>query len=321
MFFKKKKCIFAKIIKFIMYNILITGANGQLGKCLKDAYHSYTLDVNGIAFFHSMDRKELDITNEENVKNVFEKIKPNIVINCAAYTNVDLAETTGYDDACKINIYAVELLSKYCKEYNCLLIHISTDYVYDGRLNFPYHTIGGCVPQNNYGKTKLYGDDKIMLSGCNYLIFRVSWLYSEYGNNFYNKMLSKFLLNEFEIVYSTIDEISCPTNAKKFAFSLLKMCEYYINGNIEENKLNKVYHYCDLGLCSRYDFAKAIQDIVSENFYSNITILPCSKEKFKTPAKRPRYSVLDVSETIKNFPFIIFNYWRDNLKKEILTKK
>lgn len=300
-----------------MYNILITGGNGQLGKCLKDAYHNYDLDINEIPFFHSKNKNDLDISNEENVKTVFEKIKPKIVINCAAYTNVDLAETNGYEDACKININGVELLSKYCKMYDSLLIHISTDYVYDGRLNFPYCTVGGCVPQNNYGKTKLYGDDKIMLSGCKYLIFRVSWLYSEYGNNFFNKILSKLLLNEFEILNSTIDEISCPTNAKKFAFSLLKICENYINNQIDEKKLNRIYHYTDLGLCSRYDFAKAIQDIVKEYIDSNIVITPCSKEKFRTPAKRPRYSVLDVSETIENFPFITFNYWRDNLKNEI----
>lgn len=295
-----------------MYNILITGANGQLGKCLlKNAFNT---SFNLIP----LNKEDLNITNEECVKQNFEKYEPHVVINCAAYTNVDKAEKEGYKDAFNINVSGPEILSKYCKLHNTLLIHISSDYVYDGRLNIPYIGIGGCEPRNKYGETKLIGDKKIIASGCKYLIFRVSWLYSNYGNNFYNKIIEKLKNDECELL-TTIDEVASPTNANYFASSLLEITKRYCNNEIHEKRLNKVYHYADMGLCSRYDFAMAIQDNVFEYKYpKNITpIKPCRKYIFHTPAIRPNYTVLDTSETIENFPFIKLNYWRDNLNEEI----
>ena len=295
-----------------MYNILITGANGQLGRCI--AKNAFTPNL----FYIFLDKNKLNITDEETVRQNFEKYKPRVVINCAAYTNVDKAEKDGYQDAFNINAKGPEILARYCKEYDTLLIHISTDYVYDGRLNVPYIGIGGCEPRNKYGETKLKGDENIISSGCKYLIFRVSWLYSNNGNNFYNKIMEKILNNEHEF-FSTIDEIASPTNANNFAQVLLTITKKYCNDEIHEKRLSKVYHYADKGLCSRYDFAMAIQDFILEfnGTYGPTHIKPCRKYIFHTPAARPNYTVLDTTETLENLPYFEIYYWRDNLRDEI----
>lgn len=298
-----------------MYTIIVTGADGQLAQCIKE---NLKVKVNNNINYIFLNRKEMDITNKNNILEIFEKYNPKIVVNCAAYTNVDKAENEDYEVACKINIDGVENLAFFCKAKNCLLLHISTDYVYDGNLNYPYVDNSACVPQNVYGRTKLYGDEKIKFSGCNYLIFRVSWLYSNKGKNFYNKIIEKIVKKD-KTIYSSIDEISSPTNANYFAKAIIAINEKYCNNDINEQLLNNIYHYSDLGLCSRYDFAISIQDFVHNYTYISeyASIIACNKNIFKTNAKRPYYTVLDCKKTKEAFPFIEFNYWRDNLEKEI----
>lgn len=279
-----------------MKTILVTGANGQLGQCLQElsVLHSSMQFV----FLNS---KELDITSKESVNKVFNN-NFNFCINCAAYTAVDAAESE-QAIAEKVNVLGVRYLAEACKNYDVKLIHISTDFVFDGNSNIPYTENQETAPVSVYGKTKLEGENAIQAVLEAFFVLRTSWLYSEYGNNFVKTMLrlSKNL-TELGVVS---DQIGGPTYAKDLARVILKIIE------TDATKYG-VYHYSNEGVASWYDFAKAIFEI--SNTAIKVNAIPTSS--YPTPAKRPNYSVLNTSKLKSNLKVEI-PYWRDSLKEAL----
>jgi dTDP-4-dehydrorhamnose reductase len=283
-----------------MKNILVTGGKGQLALCIKD--HAEKLP--GFHFTY-IDVDVLDITRESEVFNYFKTEKIDYCINCAAYTAVDKAE----DD--KANAYAVNvdgamILAKSCAKYDAKLIHISTDFVFDGLQSTPYGELDKTNPLSVYGDTKLQGERALQAHLKSYFIIRTSWLYSEYGHNFVKTMLrlgcEKDTLN---VVY---DQIGTPTYARDLAKVLL--------GIITENSTAYgIYHYSNEGVASWYDFAKAIFDIGK----LGCKVLPIKTEAFPTPAKRPFFSVLDKSRIKEKFKIEI-PYWRDSLETMLVNE-
>lgn len=271
--------------------ILVTGSNGQLGKSIKNI-DDHAFDI------HYVNSSELDVTNEQQVEDFFENHKIDWCINCAAYTAVDKAESD-YDSAFNVNVTGVKNLAKACKVYNVKLIHISTDFVFDGEHNKPYKESDPTNPIGVYGETKLKGEYKVTETLEHYFIIRTSWLYSEYGSNFLKTMLR---LSKDKAQLGVVgDQIGTPTYAKDLAKAIFLI----ITRDISDYG---IYHYSNNGVASWYDFAKAIFDISKTNIQlNNITTA-----QFPTPAKRPHFSVLDktkIETTLKqNVP-----YWRDSL--------
>ena len=225
-----------------MKRVLVTGANGQLGLALQGAAKDFPLDL------VLMDKHSLDITNTEGIKDVFAKQSFAVCINTAAYTDVDGA---GYNKelAYAINAVAVETLAKTCKQHGCWLIHISTDYVFDGTLNRPYNPSDTPNPLNVYGASKLAGEQAIQAVGGNYSIVRTSWLYSHYGNNFYTKLQAQ--LDTGKKLQVTSDQEGCPTRAEDLAGHLLK--------GITNQKLAKgISHYCGNEVMTWLDLARQL---------------------------------------------------------------
>jgi len=276
--------------------ILITGAKGQLGselKLLSEEYPEFA--------FTFTDIEELDITNMVAVSEFFEKSNPDVVINCAAYTAVDKAEQEP-DLASKINSLAVRNLSNACKEFNSLLLHVSTDYIFNGKNHRPYHETDTPDPVSNYGKSK-YAGEKQMLSNCrNGIILRTSWLYSSFGNNFVKTILK--YSKEKNILNVVFDQIGCPTYARDLAGTILKIIPEF-----NDHKGVEILHYANEGVASWYDFAKAIIE------FSNINckIIPIETKDYPLPAPRPYYSVLNKSKIKEQFNLEI-PYWKDSLK-------
>ena len=286
--------------------VLVTGANGQLGNEMrivsKNSAHRYVftdvVDVPGV------DTVKLDITDLEAVRATVKEYDVQAIVNCAAYTNVDKAESD--QDLCALlNAKAPENLAVAMKEVDGLLVHISTDYVFGGE---PYNT--PCTedrtgtPTGVYGQTKLDGENAIKAVGCHHLIIRTAWLYSEYGKNFVKTMLaltaSKPQLN---VVF---DQVGTPTYALDLAEAICKILD---EGSYAGN--DGVYHYSNEGVCSWYDFTKMIAQ------YSGNTgcdIRPCHSNEFPSPVKRPSYSVLDKTK-IKSVFGIQVPYWTDSLQK------
>lgn len=283
--------------------VLVTGANGQLGREFQVLSSSFPhLE------FHFFDRSSLDICDKKAIENAFVSIKPNYVLNCAAYTAVDKAESE-VEMAYKINETSVDWLANVSSDFNSKMIHFSTDYVFDGNKNNPYTETDPTNPINTYGQSKLNGEQKLSKYE-NALIIRTSWLYSSFGNNFVKTMLS---LAENRSELSVVsNQIGSPTYARDLAQMVLE--------NIEKlGKLgNNIYHYSNEGLCSWYDFAHAIFDISGKQ----IKLYPISTEDYPTAAKRAYYSVLDKSK-IKSLVEEPIPYWRDSLKKclEILKER
>jgi len=280
-----------------MKNILVTGASGQLGLCLQEISKHYP----EIKFVFS-DLKELDITNIESINTVFKTTNFDFCINCAAYTAVDLAES----DSGKVeivNVLAVKNLAEACKESNAKLIHVSTDFVFDGTSNIPYTEKDETKPLSVYGKTKLDGETAIQNILDEFFILRTSWLYSEYANNFMKTMLR--LGAERSELGVISDQIGSPTYAKDLARVIVEIVE-------SESNEYGVYHYSNEGVASWYDFAKAIFDLSN----TEIIVNPIPTSSYPTPAKRPHYSVLDKSKLKTNLGIEI-PYWRDSLKVAI----
>jgi dTDP-4-dehydrorhamnose reductase len=226
-----------------MINILVTGGNGQLAKCIKDLELRYP-NFN----IYYTDFTDLDITKMEDLNNFFKKNPVEYCINCAAYTAVDKAEND-QENAFKVNELGAKNLAIACKNYNSILIHISTDFVFDGTKTEPYTEEDSPNPINVYGASKLQGEKQIQKYLSNYFILRTSWLYSEHGNNFMKTMLR--LANENSELKIVNDQIGSPTYAKDFASIILQL----ISTN---NKQYGTYHYSNEGVTSWYDFAKAI---------------------------------------------------------------
>lgn len=280
--------------------LLITGAYGQLGNELKE----FEMQFPDYHFLFT-DADTLDITNEVAIESFFNKNQPDYIINCAAYTAVDKAEIK-QEIAEKVNAEAPKILGKFSKQFGAKLIHISTDYVFDGKANKPYSETDEVNPQGVYGKTKLQGELNCLKENTDSIIIRTSWLYSEFGNNFVKTMLR--LGNERDSLNVVFDQVGTPTYAADLAELILSIIQ------IAEKEPAKftpgIYHYSNEGVISWYDFAKAIFEI--ENL--KCIVNPVLSNQFPTPAKRPHFSVLNKSK-IRNTFNIEVPYWKDSLKK------
>jgi len=290
--------------------VLVTGANGQLGQSLQYIAKNY-LQINFV--FCSL--SELDITNLENCKAVFSKYKPNYCINTAAYTAVDKAESEP-EKAFAINVTGAKNLAIVCKENNTVLLHISTDFVFDGDYSklspraqsWGYSEEDIPNPTGVYGQTKLDGEKAIQGTFENYFIIRTSWVYSQFGTNFMKTMLR--LASERDSLSVVNDQIGTPTNAVDLAEVLIDIILFSENQkSLIVNLQSKIFHFSNEGQCSWYDFAKKIFEINS----IKIDLQPIPTSSFPTPAKRPAYSVLDKSKIKKVFGIEIKS-WQESLK-------
>lgn len=278
--------------------ILVTGANGQLGMCLRDRAQGDFLftdvvDIEGIETTH------LDITDLDAIRSIVKSENVEAIINCAAYTNVDAAEDN-YDLAELLNAKAVENLAIAMKEVGGLLIHISTDYVFGKEpYNTPCKEDQKGTPTGIYGLTKLHGEEAILRTGVRYVILRTAWLYSEYGKNFVKTMLHLTATKpQLKVVF---DQTGTPTYAGDLADAILAILQSPVEG---------VYHYSNEGVCSWYDFTKMIAEYSGQ---TQCDIIPCHSEEFPSKVKRPAYSVLDKTKVKETFGIRI-PYWTDSLK-------
>ena len=278
-----------------MNNILVTGSNGQLGSELKEIATNFP-DYN----FLFTDVSDLDITAHDEVREFIESNNINVIINCAAYTAVDKAESEP-ELADAINNLAVANFAQIAKNKKIKLIHVSTDYVFDGTNHKPYLEIDTPNPQSVYGKTKLDGELAMQqINPVNSIIIRTSWVYSKYGNNFVKTMLH--LAETRDEISVVSDQIGSPTNAADLAKAILNILPKIRNDNV------KVFHYSNEGVCSWYDFAKAIFEIKVISFKVN----PIESKQYPTPAERPFYSVLN-KEKIKQCYQVKIPFWKKSL--------
>lgn len=279
-----------------MLNILVTGANGQLGSEMR---RLGSISPNRYLF---TDVAELDITNREAVLRLVEAEKIDVIVNCAAYTQVDRAEE---DEAlCRlINRDAVENLALAAQATGAVLMHVSTDYVFGGEGNTPRREDTPTTPLGVYGRTKLEGEEAILRSGCRYLIFRTAWLYSEYGNNFLKTMLR--LTSEKPELKVVFDQVGTPTYAGDLAMVIFSIIEAE-----RFREAEGVFHFSNEGVCSWYDFAT---EIALEAGHTACRILPCHSDEFPSKVKRPAYSVLDKSKIKATFGVEI-PHWRDSMR-------
>lgn len=285
-------------------NILVTGANGQLGSCLRDVAAGSTDN------YIFTDVAELDITNAAAVRKAVSDNAVDVIVNCAAYTNVDKAE----DDAAfaeLLNATAVRNLAEAAKENDATLIHISTDYVFGKEpYNVPCREDQKGTPTGVYGLTKLHGEQAIAETGVKALIFRTAWLYSEYGRNFVKTMLNLTSTKpELKVVF---DQTGTPTYAGDLALALFDIIE---NRRFAGNE--GVYHYSNEGVCSWYDFTKMIAEYAGN---TACDIQPCHSDEFPSKVVRPSYSVLDKTK-FKNTFGIKVPYWTDSLRRCIANLK
>ena len=286
-------------------HILVTGGNGQLGNEMRQVAQNSTDHYlfTDVVAPEGVETTLLDITDLEAVRALVKKENISCIINCAAYTNVDKAET---DEAfCKkLNADAPENLAKAMKEVGGLLVHISTDYVFGGDpYNTPCREEQKGTPTGVYGKTKLLGEQKIQATGVDYLIFRTAWLYSEYGKNFCKTMLN--LTATKPALKVVFDQAGTPTYAYDLALAIYTIVnERKYVGN------TGIYHYSNEGVCSWFDFTKMIAELSGQ---TACDIQPCHSDEFPSPVKRPAYSVLDKTKFKETFGLKI-PYWVDSLK-------
>ncbi len=275
--------------------VLVTGANGQLGKCIKDASASFSeMD------FIFVSREELDISNEVSISKIFSENNFDYCINTAAYTNVEKAESDA-DNAFLINAEAVKNLAKCCKDTNTVFIQISTDYVFDGKKTSPYTEDDTTNPINVYGASKLKGEQYVQDICKKYFIIRTSWLYSQYGHNFYNTVLR--FAKENRPLTVTTEQTGTPTNANDLAENILQ---------IIKKKYNKyeIYNVSNTGKATWYDFAEEI--LIQANLINTTTL--AKTDFYRTFAKRPKYSVLTLNKSNRELNVALLD-WRESLKK------
>ena len=319
--------------------ILVTGANGQLGnemrivtKGSKDKYiftdvcdeHPESIEMLHKLAGEDVDTSttKLDITNLDAIREMVQENDVKVIINCAAWTNVDGAEDPEkYELVELLNAKAPENLAIAMKEVNGLLVHISTDYVFGGDpYNTPCKEDQKGTPTGVYGLTKLHGEQKIQATGCNYVILRTAWLYSEFGKNFVKTMLNLTATKpQLKVVF---DQVGTPTYARDLADAILVAIEDYKETlNIEPGTLSYskigIYHFSNEGVCSWYDFTKMIAEYAGN---TGCDIQPCHSDEFPSPVKRPVYSVLDKTK-IKSIFQITIPYWTNSLKKIIDNTK
>lgn len=279
--------------------VLVVGGLGQLGQSIQFIAPKYPEIT-----FQYVDVNEMDITDEVQVQNKFQQIKPQYCINAAAYTAVDKAETD-VEKACTINVTGVENIAKACKQNHTVLLHVSTDFVFDGNQTTPYNEIDEPNPLGVYGQTKLDGEKVIPTILDNYYIIRTSWLYSQFGANFMKTMIK--LGQERETLSVVNDQIGTPTHAVDLAEALIKIILF--NTQYPTPNTYGVYHFSNEGQCSWYDFAAKIFELNN----IKINLLPIPTSAYPTPAKRPVYSVLDKTK-IKRVFGIEISKWEDSLK-------
>lgn len=278
-------------------NILITGSGGQLGSEIRILAPNFP-EHN----FFFTDARELDISNKVAIEGFVDQHNINIIVNCAAYTAVDKAESEP-EQADRINHLAVQFLSEIAKKQDIRLVHISTDYVFDGKAHRPYPVDYPTNPVNVYGETKLKGENVLRrINPKNSTIIRTSWVYSSFGNNFVKTMLR--LGKEREELNVISDQIGVPTYARDLANFILE------NVLKIQNETVSVYHYTNEGACSWYDFAQEIMELGRLECKVN----PIPTSAYPTPAKRPFYSLMDKS-TLKEDFGVEIPYWKDSLKK------
>lgn len=278
-----------------MLNILITGANGQLGNEMR---RLGAVSPNNYLF---TDVAELDITDTAAVGELMRRERIDIAVNCAAYTNVERAEE---DEATAhlLNCQAVRNLAEAAAATGATLMHVSTDYVFDGQGHLPYREEDPTSPLGAYGRTKLAGEQAVVDSGCKYLIFRTAWLYSEFGNNFLKTMLR--LTAEREELKVVFDQIGTPTYAGDLALAIFAIIEGERYAGNEG-----IYHFTNEGVSSWYDFAV---EIAAATGHDACRILPCHTAEFPTKAARPAYSVLDKTKVKRTFGIEI-PHWRESM--------
>lgn len=286
-------------------NVLVTGANGQLGNEMrivakKSADNFLFTDVSEQ---EGAETTYLDITNLEDIRKIVREHNINVIINCAAWTNVDACETDPKlaELAEKLNAKAPENLAVAMKEVDGWLIHISTDYVFGKEpYNVPCSPDQKGTPTGVYGTTKLHGEQNIQASGCKYVIIRTAWLYSEFGKNFCKTMLALTASKpQLKVVF---DQCGTPTYALDLANAIVKILEKPVVGT---------YHFSNEGVCSWYDFTKMIQEYSGQ---TECDVQPCHSDEFPSPVKRPAYSVLDKTSIKETFGVKV-PYWTDSLKQ------
>lgn len=275
-------------------NILVTGANGQLGMEFRELETIFTRYN-----FLFVSKEEMAINDKEAVEIFFSKNDIDFCINCAAYTAVDKAETEK-DIALNINATAVGNLAAVCKQYSAGFIHFSTDYVFNGNADQPYKETDITDPVNYYGFTKLEGEQAALKNNPSSIIIRTSWVYSRFGKNFVKTMLR--LMSEKESIGVVADQKGCPTYAADLAAAAMQVIE---NGKM----LPGIYHYCNEGIISWHEFATAIKEISG----SNCVVNPITTKDYPTPAKRPFYSALN-TQKIRLSCDIVIPHWKQSLE-------
>jgi dTDP-4-dehydrorhamnose reductase len=296
-------------------NVLITGAEGQLGKSIEKISAEYP-DLR----FVFTDLPEWDITNAASVERLFEWVRPDVVVNCAAYTAVERAEMEP-EQAYKINTAGVKTLAEAARRFGARLIHISTDYVFDGSAQRPYTEVDTPNPQSVYGRTKLAGEQAVRASGANAAIVRTSWLYSEFGNNFVKSMLRLGASGgEVNVVN---DQTGSPTYAGDLAHAIIALARHR-TGGMDETGTGlgsvatgvdfEIYHYCNAGVVSRYEFAR---EIFRLSGYNPARARPLSSAEYQAmsgaQAPRPHYSALDTTKITAHLGLEIPR-WEDSLR-------
>ena len=281
------------------HTILVTGADGQLGREMQIASRSSRnrfifTDIAG-------EHERLDITDPQAIADIVRENHVNVIVNCAAYTNVDKAETDP-ETANLLNNIAAGNLADAMKAVNGTLIHISTDYVFQGDRNIPCREDWPTEPLSVYGKTKLAGEKSIEATGCASIIIRTAWLYSPFGNNFVKTM--RDLTSSRESLKVVFDQVGTPTYAGDLAETICRIIE---NGQLDKTG---IYHFSNEGVCSWFDFAKAICEMSG----NTCDIRPCHSDEFPSPVARPHFSVLDKTKIKQTFGIRI-PYWTDSLKR------
>lgn len=292
-------------------NILITGANGQLGNEMRlvSKASSHTFVFTDVVEAEGVETTLLDITDLEAVRSIVRERDVQCIVNCAAYTNVDKAES---DEAfCRVlNADAPRNLAQAMKEAGGLLVHVSTDYVFGGDpYNTPCKEDQKGTPTGVYGRTKLEGEQNILATGCDYVILRTAWLYSEFGRNFVKTMLNLTATKpQLKVVF---DQAGTPTYAYDLAQAIHTVLEDYVQEQPQQGySKNGIYHFSNEGVCSWYDFTKVIAALSG---HTECDIQPCHSHVFPSPVIRPAYSVLDKTKIKETFGIRI-PYWMDSLK-------
>ena len=286
----------------VQKRVLVTGATGQLGSELKDLNKQHE---SMFQYFYTSST-ELDITQLDAVRNYVEQHSIEYIINCAAYTMVDLCETE--EDLCNaVNYLGAKNLAKVAAEFNCKLIHVSTDYVFDGKANAPYRENSPTNPLSVYGKAKLRGEEAVMSIAPHSIIIRTAWLYSSYKSNFAKTMLR--LMGEREELSVVNDQRGTPTYTRDLAEAITIILDNAEGGEWKEG----IYHFSNLGETTWYGFAEKIKEFAK---IEGCQLNPIETKDYPTPAVRPQYTVLDKSKIQDTFHFII-PHWEESLEKFI----